>query len=230
MVHLYKDSFHSFLAFWLRLSVAQRFIAIGEASQLFSSSGGNFMEFYFCSLSLSFPLSLIFLGLPCMSFELDDLPIGFHSLWIPKVIWGALFSHYLWVSPSRLWICNGQELRVFLANPHPLAPNPQLCHCYQTWCPALIPSCIPLHLCQPWSPKSSLSLWTLISTWPHMSLFWLCISLLPNFWNPSTVTSQYPLYTSLLWMFTSCYTGDMVLARTLVLLQVLAIFSPTLLV
>ena len=55
MVHLYKDSLHIYLAFWLRSCVVQRFIAVGEVSQLFSGSVSNFMEFYFYSLYLSLP-------------------------------------------------------------------------------------------------------------------------------------------------------------------------------
>jgi len=59
---------HRDLVFWLRSCVVQRFIAVGEVSQLFSGSVSNFMEFYFYSLSLSLPAPpSVFLGSPYLS-------------------------------------------------------------------------------------------------------------------------------------------------------------------
>ena len=229
MVHLYKDSLHIYLAFWLRSCVVQRFIAV-EVSQLFSGSVSNFMEFYFYSLSLSLPAPpqfslalLIWVGWP--SYRLPQFlnPKGNPGCTVLSLYMGFLQQ-----------IVNLQRARTLSApgQPSPTGSrHPQLCHYY-------LPGV--LHWSTlPSSPFMSAPISQVIShpsdSDLHMatlSIFWLYISLLLNFWNPSMVASQHPLYTSLLWIFSSpsCYTGDLVLPRTLVLLQVLAVFSPTLLV
>lgn len=91
------------------------------------------------------------------------------------------------------------------------------------------PPCLPLHICQPRSPQSSLSLRTLISTWPHypFSCSYISLAFLKPFRGSLTTSSLYLTFLNILFTF-SCYTGDLILPRTLVLLQVLAIFSPTL--
>ena len=164
MVHLYKDSLHIYLAFWLRSCVVQRFIAV-EVSQLFSGSVSNFMEFYFYSLSLSLPAPpqfslalLIWVGWP--SYRLPQFlnPKGNPGCTVLSLYMGFLQQ-----------IVNLQRARTLSApgQPSPTGSrHPQLRHYYLPgvlhWSP-----CLPLHLCQLRSPKSSLILRTLISTWPH---------------------------------------------------------------
>lgn len=168
------------------------------------------------TLSLpSFFLPQVFLGLPAW---VGASLAGFRSLNSEGNL-KCTVCHCTWVFPNRL-----------LANTHPLAPNNHSCG--TTIGPALIPSCLSPYLCQRCSPRLSLIFWTLIATWPCTSFFSPHVSPLPNFWNPSTVTSQHSLFTLLFWIFssTSCYSEDLFLPRTRVLLQIMTIFSPSLLI
>ena len=137
-------------------------------------------------------------------FVLGDPPIGFPSL-NSKRIWSALFCHYIWVFPNRLWICNGQELGMLLATLIHWPPTPRAVLLLSD-----LGSCA-----NPIKPSSPLPLVLvsqiishLLGSNFHMTSYVLFLMLNltpPQLLTPFTVTSHHPLYTLLLWFSLPSY-------------------------